>query len=203
MYIPKHFSVEDSNQILSFIKQYSFASIVSLQDKVPVAAHLPFVIEEQDGHLKLLSHFAKLNKQWETIENQVSLVIFSEPHAYISPVHYNSALNVPTWNYVAIHVYGQVQIIREQNKVEELLIKTIQQYEQDYLRQWKSLPDQFKLNMQKGIVAFEVQITQVQAKFKLSQNRTESERKSIISLLSVSEKSTENEIGILMKNNFL
>ncbi len=203
MYIPKHFSVEDSNQILSFIKQYSFASIVSLQDKVPVAAHLPFVIEEQDGHWKLLSHFAKLNKQWETIENQVSLVIFSEPHAYISPVHYNSALNVPTWNYVAIHVYGQVQIIREQNKVEELLIKTIQQYEQDYLRQWKSLPDQFKLNMQKGIVAFEVQITQVQAKFKLSQNRTEAERKSIISLLSVSEKSTENEIGILMKNNFL
>ncbi|TWI85803.1 PaiB family negative transcriptional regulator [Lacibacter cauensis] len=201
MYIPKHFSVDDSNQILSFIKQYSFASIISLQDKLPVAAHLPFIVEEEDGHWKLLSHFAKLNQQWEAIENQISLVIFSEPHAYISPVHYTSALNVPTWNYVAVHVYGEVQIIREQKRVEELLMKTIQHFEPGYLQQWNGLPDKFKLNMQNGIVAFEMHITQVQAKFKLSQNRTEVERKAISTALKFSEKSVEKELGMLMKHN--
>src|SRR5690554_5190748 len=110
MYIPKHFADISAEEIAGFIQQYSFGMIVSMQDDIPLATHLPFVLgKATDGRLKLTSHFAKANPQWENMQGQTVLLVFSEPHAYISPSHYDAVLSVPTWNYIAVHVYGQVR----------------------------------------------------------------------------------------------
>ena len=200
MYIPKHFSEEDISQILSFMKEFSFATIVSMQDSMPVATHLPFVIEEREGKIILVAHFARANEQWKALEQQTALIIFAEPHAYISPTHYETELNVPTWNYVAVHAYGKVEIIADKQKTIEVLEKTIRNYEAGYEQQWNQLPEKYRDGMVKGIVAFEVTVTDLQAKYKLSQNRTEIERKSIIESLKNSKSAVEHKVGELMEN---
>ena len=200
MYIPKHFSEEDISQILSFMKEFSFATIVSMQDSMPVATHLPFVIEEREDKIILVAHFARANEQWKALEQQTALIIFAEPHAYISPTHYETELNVPTWNYVAVHAYGKVEIIADKQKTIEVLEKTIRNYEAGYEQQWNQLPEKYKDGMVKGIVAFEVTVTDLQAKYKLSQNRTEIERKSIIESLKNSKSAVEHKVGELMEN---
>ena len=200
MYIPKHFSEEDISQVLSFMKEFSFATIVSMQDSVPVATHLPFVIEEREDKIILVAHFARANEQWKSLEQQTALIIFAEPHAYISPTHYETELNVPTWNYVAVHAYGKVEIIADKQKTIEVLEKTIRNYEAGYEQQWNQLPEKYRDGMVKGIVAFEVTVTDLQAKYKLSQNRTEIERKSIIESLKNSKSAVEHKVGELMEN---
>lgn len=200
MYIPKHFSEEDISQVLSFMKEFSFATIVSMQDSMPVATHLPFVIEEREDKIILVAHFARANDQWKALEQQTALIIFAEPHAYISPTHYETELNVPTWNYVAVHAYGKVEIIADKQKTIEVLEKTIRNYEAGYEQQWNQLPEKYRDGMVKGIVAFEVTVTDLQAKYKLSQNRTEIERKSIIESLKNSKSAVEHKVGELMEN---
>lgn len=198
MYIPNHFLQRDKIQIINFMKHYSFATIVSLQDNLPVATHLPFVISVTDNDVSLISHFARANKQWEEIEEQQSMVIFSGPNAYISATHYENELNVPTWNYAAVHAYGKVKIISSDKEIRQVLEKTIQYYDPAYLEQWQQLPDKFKRHMINGIVAFELQVTELQAKYKLSQNRTATERKLIIEFLK-SKNSPEAIVGNMME----
>lgn len=200
MYIPKHFLVEDQSQVVRFMKEYSFATIVSMQENKPVATHLPFVIEEREDNLVLIAHFARANEQWKELKQQTALVIFAEPHAYISPRHYETELNVPTWNYVAVHAYGKVEIMPEGQKAVEVLEKTIRNYEAGYEQQWKQLPEKYKEAMVRGIVAFEITVTNLQAKYKLSQNRTENERAVIIETLKLSKSEVEHKIGELMEN---
>ncbi|KIC89089.1 FMN-binding negative transcriptional regulator [Flavihumibacter sp. ZG627] len=200
MYIPKHFSEEDLSKILSFMKEFSFATIVSMQDSIPVATHLPFVLEEREDKIILVAHFARANEQWKEIDQQTVLVIFSEPHAYISPGHYETELNVPTWNYVAVHAYGKVEIIDDKQKTIEVLEKTIRNYEAGYEQQWSQLPEKYRDGMLKGIVAFEVTVTDLQAKYKLSQNRTEKERAAIMETLKNSKSAVEYKVGEMMEN---
>lgn len=200
MYIPNLNVEEDKEKILAFISRYSFATIISIKDNRSVATHLPFVIEEIENKLILISHFAKANKQWMEIENQTSLVIFAEPHAYISTKHYEKELNVPTWNYVAVHAYGKGTIITEEQAVMNILEKTIQYYEADYQQQWKQLPEKYKTGMVKGIVAFEIGVSELQAKYKLSQNKTENEQKSIITALKQSKNTNEHILAEMMES---
>lgn len=111
MYVPKINEVTDIHEIVDFMKRFSFAAIVSVQNNLPVATHLPFVVIVKNDTITLYSHFAKANPQWKNIEDDTVLVIFSEPHAYISPVHYDQFLSVPTWNYISVHVYGKVKTV--------------------------------------------------------------------------------------------
>ncbi|MFA6945600.1 MAG: FMN-binding negative transcriptional regulator [Pedobacter sp.] len=201
MYIPKLNLATDQAEIVSFMKQFSFACIITAKDSLPIATHLPFLISEKDGKIILTSHFAKANDHWADIENNKILVIFSEPHAYISPENYDTALNVPTWNYISIHTYGQGKLITETDKTFEVLEATIDHYESSYRRQWEGLPEEYKLKMSKGIVAFEIIVTDVQAKKKLSQNRTETEKLKIIDSLSKSTDSNEQHIAGFMKKD--
>ena len=191
MYIPQINEMTDIHEITDFMKRFSFAAIVSAQDNLPVATHLPFVVAAKDSEIKLYSHFAKANPQWKNIDAVKVLVIFSEPHAYISPTNYDEFLSVPTWNYVAVHVYGQVKIISEQDEVLSLLENTIGNYESSYKSRWNELPQDFKEKMTDEIVAFEVTVSDVQAKKKLSQNKTKQEREKIINALSKSANGSE------------
>ncbi len=199
MYIPKFNRLTDRNEIVDFMKQFSFAYIITAKNDLPVATPLPFLIKVKDEQIILSSHFAKANDHWKDIENKDILVIFSEPHAYISPVNYTKELNVPTWNYISIHAYGKGKLIAESEKVAEILESTIDNYESAYRQQWDNFPEEYKSKMTKGIVAFEIVVTEVKAKKKLSQNRSEEEKQRIIESLNESEDSNERHIATFMK----
>ncbi len=199
MYIPKHYSKIDSAEILAFMKQYSFATIVTVKNNFQTATHLPFTIVEEGEKVILSSHFAKANNQWMEITGNKVLIIFSEPHAYISPKYYEKDLNVPTWNYISIHAYGEGRIINENDKKIELLEGMIVNYEKDYKQQWDSLPADYKDKMLNGIVVFEVVVTDLHAKKKLSQNKTQKERMKIVEAFSKSDNDNERQIAAFMK----
>ncbi|WPV01348.1 FMN-binding negative transcriptional regulator [Mucilaginibacter sp. cycad4] len=198
MYTPKHFQLTDEQEAISFMQRYSFATIVTATDNVPFATHIPFLVSKRDDKIVLSSHFARANPQAAEIIGKDILVIFTEPHAYISPKHYEKETNVPTWNYIAIHAYGKATILPEGEQTAGLLVQMISNYEADYLIQWNSLPDEYKQRMMKGIVAFEIIVDDLQGKQKLSQNRTETERENIITALGNSEDTVEAEIGKYM-----
>ena len=172
MYISKLNQVSDKNQIVSFMKRFSFATIVSSIDQVPQATHLPFTVVYEDGMITLHAHFAKANPQWKNIEGQKALVIFAEPHAYISPKHYDKLESVPTWNYYAVHAYGDCTLVQDRTEMVRSLEDMIMTYEAEYRVQWDSLSDSFKDKMLNGIVAFKMTVTEIQASQKMSQNKT-------------------------------
>ena len=165
---------------------------------VPEATHLPFLVEQRGEDVVLIAHFAKANPQVSAVFNETSLVIFTEPHAYISPSNYEKEQNVPTWNYLAIHAYGKATLIDDKAQVAQLLEKMIGFYETAYREQWDNLSDDYKHKMMNGITAFEIVVTDLQAKKKLSQNRTEIERENIVSSLGSSADKNEQEIAAYM-----
>lgn len=199
MYTPNHFQFRDNAEIIAFMKQYSFATIITVKDNLPIATQLPFFIDDSSDKLILSSHFALANEQSRYIEANTSLVIFTEPHAYISPVHYDKRESVPTWNYIAVHAYGKAKVIVEEADKIKALEQMIKFYEKDYLDQWDSMSDKFKKGMMRGIVAFELEITDLQGQKKLSQNKTEVERKRIVEHLEKSENTIEKETADYIK----
>ncbi|GAB3930651.1 FMN-binding negative transcriptional regulator [Mucilaginibacter myungsuensis] len=198
MYIPKHFRSEDKAEAIAFMRRYSFATLVTAKDNYPEATNLPFTIDERDGNIILSSHFAKANPQAQHIADAKPLVVFGEPHAYISPSNYERELNVPTWNYIAVHAYGNATIVANIDAQLFSLGQMITSYDQAYLQQWGGLPMDYKLKMINGIVAFEIKVTDLQAKYKLSQNRSEVERDNIIDNLNTSKGTAEQDIARYM-----
>lgn len=200
MYIPSTNLMSGRSEIITFMKRYSFATIISNKESVPIATHLPFIVEEKDEELFLVSHFAKANDHWKNLESQTILVIFSEPHSYISTSNYDKELNVPTWNYLSVHAYGKAEIITEESSLKELLQKTIETYEYSFAKKWNEFSEDYKQRMIQGIVGFKIKIEDIQAKKKLSQNRTETEKAKIIYTLSKSTDTNERTIAEYMKN---
>ncbi|MGA9173629.1 MAG: FMN-binding negative transcriptional regulator [Thermoactinomyces sp.] len=185
MYIPKPFEQTDSNEMIRFMKQHPFAVCASTcqRDRIS-ASHLPFVIDDSGGELTLISHMARANPLVQSLqEEREFLVIFSGPHAYISPTLYDSPINVPTWNYIAVHAYGRGEVIREAEHVKKTLVQMITQFEPSYMEQWSDLPPDYVERMSKGIVAFKVRVTRLMGQWKLSQNKSETEQLRIQSRL--------------------
>ena len=199
MYIPKFNAFPDKNEVISFMRKYSFGTIITSENNLPVATHLPFLVEEKDGQVIISSHFAKANPQELDVAGNSNLVIFTEPHAYISPKNYPKEEEVPTWNYIAVHAYGRARLLETEEKNFRLLKHTINTYEAEYFKQWEKLPYEFKSKMIKGIIGFEIEVTDLQAKSKLSQNRSEIEKENIIHSLNKSPFESEREIAQYMK----
>ncbi|NII28545.1 FMN-binding negative transcriptional regulator [Pseudoflavitalea sp. X16] len=200
MFIPNAFKFEDTAGKIAFMKRYSFATIVTCKDQMPIATQLPFVVDESAGSLRLCAHLAAANEQAKYIETNTSLVIFSEPHAYISPKHYDKRESVPTWDYIAIHAYGRARIIEDEMAKLKALEQMIHFYEQDYMEQWQGLSDKFKKGMMQGIVAFEIEVTDLQGQQKLSQNKTVKEREKIIQQLEKSTDSVQKDLAPFIRN---
>jgi transcriptional regulator len=200
MYIPSFNKFEDRQQAIAFMQRYSFATIVSVKDGIPVATHLPFLVQQKEEKIILSSHFAKANPQSADIINNTALVIFTEPHAYISPKNYEKEQNVPTWNYLAVHAYGRCTLLDGEENKAALLKETIKYYDAEYLKQWDNLTDDYKQKMMNGIIAFELVVDDLQAKAKLSQNRTEKERENVINSLSSTDNANEKTIADYMSS---
>ena len=181
MYNPNHFKETGQTRLHDFIQQNSFGLLVSQVDGKPFASHLPLLLDRQSGPQGcVIGHMARANPQWQQAEGQEVLVVFSGPHAYISPAWYEAEQVVPTWNYVAVHVYGRLKIIQEQNALVRIVQDSVAFYDQSWSLDG---PKDFMERMVRMIVGFRIQIERMEGKWKLNQNHPRERREKVIQAL--------------------
>lgn len=188
MYIPAWFREDDLNVLHNLMRQYSFATLVTFDGNSPFASHLPFFLDTEQGEYGTLrAHLARGNAQWQQFqEGQEALVIFEGPHAYISPSWYETHPSVPTWNYVAIHAYGVPRLLDE-NGLLTLLQDLTTMFEAASTSDWKyDLPEDYVRKVARGIVGFEIEITRLEGKLKMSQKSSPADREGAIAALQAS-----------------
>lgn len=184
MYIPKYFKVTDVEEIRNFVQENSFGTIVTTKKGRPIATHLPFGFTEQGEDFYITGHMAYGNPQWRTFEeNDDVLVMFQGPHAYISSSWYAHE-NVPTWNYQAVHMYGKASILEKDALIKDLTTM-LEKYEghRENPVLWDTLSPKLLESELKGIVGFKIKVEEIQAAYKLSQNRNETDYNNIIEKL--------------------
>lgn len=184
MYSPKFNQVADRGILLEAMQAYSFALLVGPQSADPadaalVATHLPLVVADEGLHGLIEGHFAVANRHWQRLAGRETLVVFSGPHSYVSPTFYVDPLSVPTWNYIAVHAYGTLELVEDDAGKDALLAKLINTHEPAFLERWHAMPDNFRRSMLAGIVGFRIPIARIEGKFKISQNRHPEERRNV------------------------
>jgi transcriptional regulator len=196
MYIPPHFAQNDAACLYEAMERYSFATLVSLGGGGLEASHLPLLVDRSTGAQgTLIGHMARANLQWKGAAGQEVLAIFSGPHAYISPQWYEATQVVPTWNYVAVHAYGRLELIDDEAEVRRLLERTVETYEAGQPRPWRiDEPAEFVERLVKQIVAFRIPIARLEGKWKLNQNRPVEQRERVVARLL--EQGDENGVAV-------
>ena len=178
MYSPKFNQISDRATLLEAMQLYSFAILVGPQGTTEqlAATHLPLVVKDEGEHGLIEGHFAKANRHWLSLAGRETLVVFPGPHGYVSPSCYVEPLSVPTWNYIAVHAYGTLELVEDDAGKDRLLAGLIQANEPRFAEQWQNSPDGFRRTMLAGIVGFRIPIARIEGKFKISQNRAPEER---------------------------
>ncbi len=181
-----------------------FAILISSADDGPFATHLPLFVSVADEKVMLRGHVAKANPHWRYLEQQTQcLTIFHGPHSYISPSNYTARESVPTWNYAAVHLYGNARIFSLQQDLREMLHELMETFEPAYRLQWEGLSQTYRENMLRQIVGFEIIATKIEGKFKLSQNRTRQDQSNVIASLENAEDSVVSGVARMMKEQRL
>jgi transcriptional regulator len=172
MYNPPHFTSTDLTWLDWLAEHHPFGTLVSQADGAPLASHLPVLYQRKDGQAILTGHWARPNPQWREIETQRVLFMYQGPHAYISPRWYTDApKQVPTWNYVAAHVYGTIRLINDGPELENIVVRLAEKFESGADTPWRFADsDPANRARLKGIVGFELRSESVQVKLKLNQN---------------------------------
>lgn len=200
LYLPDAFEEDDAARQVDFVQRYPFANLVSVSDGAPFVTHLPLLCVTEDGRpAKLCGHMARANPQWRHFANQsTALAIFSGPQGYVSPAWYGTP-GVPTWNYAVVHIAGIVRLINDPSQTVALLEQMTSAFESPMSQPWQadySTPRTTKLL--ESIVGFELDITAVTGKFKLSQNRPAADRANVIAQLSQSSRLSDQELAQFM-----
>jgi transcriptional regulator len=214
VYIPEHFRLRHDEDALTFMRANPFAILVSSTEDGPFATHLPLSIIAQEEKLLLRGHVSKANPHWKYLEQQPQcLTIFHGPHSYISPTNYVAHESVPTWNYAAVHVYGNARLFSSANgsspadslpdDLHAMLEELMEAFEPAYRQQWEGLSHTFRENMLRQIVGFEITATKVEGKFKLSQNRPREDQSNVIASLEKSDDSVISGVARMMKEQRL
>ena len=210
MYIPKAFRVDDIDTLHAFMREYSFATLVTQQDGELLASHLPFLLDAERGtpsggqvsYGTLIAHMARANPQWRTFNStQEALVIFQGPHTYISPSWYEDAIeqSVPTWNYAVVHAYGKPHLIEDTTALYTILQALVQKHESHFEKPWTLQPlDDFMQNKMRAIVGFQIPITRLEGKYKLSQNRSLNDQVRVVTALEESADPMNTDVAELM-----
>ncbi len=213
MYIPEHFRVPEHADAIGFMRANPFAILISSlpvstppspNDDGPFATHLPLFVTETAGRVALRGHVAKANPHWRYLEQQPNcLTIFHGPHAFVSTANYTTRETVPTWNYGAVHVYGEARVFTSPAELQGVLDQLIGTFEPEYAEQWASLTETYRQRMLSHIVGFEIAVTKIEAKFKLSQNRTKEEQANVIASLEKAEDTAVSGVSRLMREQGL
>ena len=207
MYVPDIFALNDADEVARVLRAESFALLVTAADGAPRASHLPFLHDPEAGAKgRLIAHMARANPQWRDLARLAergaeALAVFQGPHAYVSPTWYGGGPAVPTWNYVAVHAYGVPSIVEEPARVREILSRLVDTHESGAREPWslENLDGAFLARMMRGIVAFEMRITRLEAKAKLSQNKTAKDRRGVVAALEASASPLDRQVAARMR----
>ena len=203
MFIPRHFANDDRAALHAVMRDYAFALMITCDDGRPFATHLPFVLDAGAGaNGTLLGHVSRANPHWRGFDGtRDALAIFQGPHAYVSPSWYETEHAVPTWNYVAVHAYGRPRAFEDKEATIAVLKRLVARHETPATGPWSMdrLPADYMEMMVKGIVAFEMPIDRLEGKFKLSQNKSEADRRGVVrGLKAVADDPLAAEVARLM-----
>lgn len=202
MYIPAWFREDDPTVLHDLMRQYSFGALVTVAEGRPFATHLPFLLQAEDGGTGTLrAHMARANPQWRHFEaGGEALVIFQGPHTYISPSWYEVHPSVPTWNYAVVHAYGTPRLL-DDDALYDVLRASVETYEAPSVQPWSmsALTEEFVQNKMRAVVGFEIAITRLEGKFKLSQNRSETDRERVIVMLESSGHPENRDVAAWMR----
>jgi len=203
MYIPKLHREEDRGKILEFLRQNEFATLVTYDGEKPTASHLLMEVAEDGEQLFVNGHMSRANPLWKTFEKTPeALVVFMGAHTYISPTWYNH-VNVPTWNYQAVHIYGKPRVVNDHEETYDILSRLITRNECNPSYRLETLPPDFVAKEIKGIVAFQIEATRIEANYKLSQNRDDEDYHNIIQRLQEREDEMSRQVAEAMSRNRL
>ncbi|RIW38295.1 FMN-binding negative transcriptional regulator [Bacillus salacetis] len=199
MFIPKDFKVEDQQRLLQFIENNSFGILFSHDEDGPHATHLPFILKNADTP-ELIGHMAKANPQWNNIDGKKVLAVFSGPHSYISASWYKEKKNVPTWNYIAVHVKGTIEIFTEEEELMSILQQSVDFYEKGFETPWEMENEPETVSrLLNGIVGFRIKIDSIEGKWKLNQNKSTENKEEVIKNLRKQDIYDSHQIASLME----
>ncbi len=201
MYTPSAFAETDQRKLHDFIESHSFGLLVSAADGTPVATHLPLLLERDAGpHGCLIGHVARANPQWRGLDGRQVLVVFSGPHAYVSPSWYESENVVPTWNYVAVHACGTARVVEDPEALTRILAAMVAHYERSLPMPWSfDAASAFLQKQVRAVVGLRIEIAHLEGKWKLNQNHPQERRDRVMRVLEQAHDQDANEIAQLMR----
>jgi transcriptional regulator len=203
MYIPKAFEFHDTGKILKLIADHPFATVISTGETGLIVSHLPIIAKVNGEELTLVGHVARANPHADALDGNDVCVIFHGPHAYISPTWYEKG-DVPTWNYAVVHVKGTARMFRDFNETVKCLRMLSHHMETEASGGWKFwIPDDLATpeTLHSAICAFEIKASSIEAKFKLSQNRSDQDRAGVMTALERRGDSMSLGVARLMRMN--
>ena len=201
MYTPPYNRNEDHAEIVAFMRANDFPVLVTGTGGSLHASHLPVVVKDRDGRIVLDMHMAKSNPQWKEFFDDEVLVIFSGPHAYVSPRWYEEKERVPTWNYAAVHAYGVPKLFDDPKVKYENQRRLVERLDPQWLPKFDALRPEYVAQMLDGIVNFEIAVTRIDARWKLSQNRGRREMELIAAELDKSPDTTLKALAALTRKH--
>ena len=201
MYSPSYNRLEDRVELLAFMRANNFPALVTGTGGTLHASHLPVMVGSTEP-LVLDMHMARNNPQWkEFFDDQEVMVVFSGPHAYVSPRWYEEKERVPTWNYAAVHAYGLPRLIEDRKRKHESQRRLVAAMDPQWLPEFDKLSEKYVTMMLDGIVNFEIAVTRIETRWKLSQNRSRREMELIAGQLDKSPDSLEKALGALTRKH--
>jgi transcriptional regulator len=201
VYTPSYNQIENRAEVLDFMRANSFALLVTGTGGALHGSHLPVMVQERDGKLVLDMHMARNNAQWKEFFDDDVMVVFFGPHAYVSPRWYEEKERVPTWNYASVHAYGVPKLLADPQAKHASQRRLIAALDPQWLPQFDALSQHYVNRMLEGIVNFEIAVTRLETRWKLSQNRGRREMELISAELGKSADSTERALGDLMRKH--
>jgi transcriptional regulator len=202
VYSPSYNRLEDRAELLAFMRANNFPVLVTGTGGALHASHLPVLVGKTEPQVVLDMHMARNNPQWkEFFDDQEVMVLFSGPHAYVSPRWYEEKERVPTWNYAAVHAYGFPKICSEKKEKYESQRRLVAAMDPQWLPAFDRLSEKYVALMLEGIVNFEIAVTRVETRWKLSQNRSRREMGLIAAQLEKSSDSVEKALAALTRRH--
>ena len=203
MYSPPYNQIEKRAELLEFMRANNFVLLVTGTGGTLHGSHLPALIHEKEGRLVLDMHMAKNNPQWKEFFDDEVMVVFSGPHAYVSPRWYEEKERVPTWNYAAVHAYGVPRIVEDRAAKLAGQRRLVAAMDPQWLPKFDALREEYVRSMLDGIVNFEIDVTRIDARWKLSQNRGRREMELIAGQLARSDDSVERSLAALTRKHLI
>lgn len=203
MYSPPYNRVEERRELLEFMRANSFALLVTATGGAPLASHLPVMVADGEAGIVIHSHMAKNNPQWQEFFEDEVLVVFAGPHAYVSPRWYEQTERVPTWNYAAVHAYGKVAVSAERKAKHAAQRELVAQLDPQWLPKFDALRAEYVENMLNGIVTFDIAVTRLETRWKLSQNRGRREQELIAAELDKSHDVAVRALAALTRRHLV